>query len=405
MRFQVICVVVDVWGKVFVGHTSELADYPPGRSFVQAALDAVRKAQGWPVDMTYFAAREGNPAEYCEQQVRECDVYVGLIGMRYGSLVPGRDDEVSYTELEFWTATDTGIPRLVFLLDEDAVPPGRADKNKAKIQAFRDRLRKAGIIVKTVRSSDGVDGAVYQALIEIKEDLHRKRALRDPATSAKRAGAPLTALPMVGDVGPRLGQVRRQLSDVFKYLWPVDQPEAGPTEPDRPEHVTFKERGLGRALTLFLLATLIVSLGVAFVSVRASHHEDAFGIFLTFLALGLLIISLLLFPAWVVFDREYLIFDEYGIQLKQRWGPKFTVRWSEIRTVRVWRGMLLLTLRSVNPHPIPGLHSRKKPPCYDSWVGGVTFCRLDRFTGASTSVVEDVLRVYAGKAWVDRRKA
>src|SRR5215470_5318277 len=148
MRFQVICVVVDVWGKVFVGHTSELADYPPGRSFVQAALDAVRKAQGWPVDMTYFAAREGNPAEYCEQQVRECDVYVWLIGMRYGSLVPGRDDEVSYTELEFRTATDTGIPRLVFLLDEDVVPRGRADKSKAKIQAFRDRLRKAGIIVK-----------------------------------------------------------------------------------------------------------------------------------------------------------------------------------------------------------------------------------------------------------------
>jgi Domain of unknown function (DUF4062) len=72
--------------------------------------------------MAYFTAPDGKPAEYCQGRVRGCDVYVGLIGLRYGT--PVRDQpEVSYTELEFDTATEAGLPRLVFVLNEDAAVP------------------------------------------------------------------------------------------------------------------------------------------------------------------------------------------------------------------------------------------------------------------------------------------
>src|SRR6516165_5884635 len=100
--------------QVFVSHTADMARFPDARPFVDAALDGVARAGMTPVDMRYFAARDGKPADYCRRRVRECDVYAAVIGFRYGSLVPG--EAVSYTELEFQAASDAGLPRLVFLL-------------------------------------------------------------------------------------------------------------------------------------------------------------------------------------------------------------------------------------------------------------------------------------------------
>src|SRR5580658_1871060 len=138
--------------RVFLSHTSELRDFPAGRSFVAAAEAAVARAGDAAVDMAYFGARDAEPAAFCESKVRECDVYVGLIGLRYGSPVRDRPD-VSYTELEFDTATAAGMRRLVFLLDDKValpIPPVRlldADQAlTARQQAFRERVLDSGVM-------------------------------------------------------------------------------------------------------------------------------------------------------------------------------------------------------------------------------------------------------------------
>ena len=173
-------------GQVFVSHTSDMAHFPGTRPFVQAALDAVARAGMASVDMRYFAARDGRPADYCRQRVRECEIFVAVAGFRYGSLVPG--EAVSYTELEFQTATVAGLPRLVFLLEETACLPGMADAARRPIEEFRQRLRDAGLVTRTFTSADGLELEVFHALSELASGRKAPRIWNVPNRNADFTG-------------------------------------------------------------------------------------------------------------------------------------------------------------------------------------------------------------------------
>ena len=159
--------------RVFLSHTSELRQHPAGRSFVAAAEQAVIRAGGVVVDMAYFTAREDKPAGYCREQVGQADVYAGVIGFRYGS--PVRDEpDLSYTELEFAAAGELGLPRLVFVLDENAVLPlpgvFLSDPVHGERQrAFRQRVQDAGITVQRVDSPDRLETLLFQALTTLRQ--------------------------------------------------------------------------------------------------------------------------------------------------------------------------------------------------------------------------------------------
>jgi tetratricopeptide (TPR) repeat protein len=158
--------------RVFLSYTSELAQFPASRSFLAAAKDGVTRAGLAVAGMEYFTAREDCPSEYCREAVRGCDVYVGLIGLRYGSTVRDQPD-VSYTELEFNVATEAALPRLVFLLDEDAVLPIPSRRLldeepgfRARQAAFRQRLRDTGVTVHMIASPEQLELVLFQALQE-----------------------------------------------------------------------------------------------------------------------------------------------------------------------------------------------------------------------------------------------
>jgi len=121
------------------------------------------------VDMTGLAPVDAAPARLCVETVRSCDVYVGLLGMRYGSPVRDQPGQ-SYTELEIDTAGQTGMDRLVFLIDTESddlgIPPNAfLDREyRDRQDAFRRRVGGSGLTAHRFASPDDLARLVERSL-------------------------------------------------------------------------------------------------------------------------------------------------------------------------------------------------------------------------------------------------
>ena len=219
-----------------MSHTSELREFPAGRSYVAAAERAIIACGHAVVDMADFPAADQVPAELCAERVRGCDVYVGVLGTRYGS--PVRDEpDVSYTELEFRTAAEAGLPRLVFLLDTGAadvgIPPSRLIDHEfgARQEAFRRRVLDDSGLVAQVFSNPGTLGQLVERSLRELAERHRR-----DSTGAGRGGP---VLPVVAGEIPQEPLGFQPRADLLAAL---DAPGAGP----RVVHALTGMRGVGK---------------------------------------------------------------------------------------------------------------------------------------------------------------
>ncbi|MDM7937817.1 MAG: DUF4062 domain-containing protein [Cyanobium sp. CZS 48M] len=160
---------------MFLSHTSELRLYPSGGSYVSKAERAVSACGHVVVDMADFPSIDQAPAAVCTERVggskrqQGCDVYVGIFGTRYSSPVRDRP-EVSYTELEFDTATEAPIPRLVFLLDTEAADLGIPSKALIdrtygdRQEAFLEKVGNAGLTLQKFSNPDQLSQLLERSL-------------------------------------------------------------------------------------------------------------------------------------------------------------------------------------------------------------------------------------------------
>jgi hypothetical protein len=127
-----------------------------------------------PVMMEKFGAQDGPAREVCADKVRACDVLVGIIGIRYGAHPP--DDQTSYTELEFQTAVDENLSRLMFLLDEEVARQLESTKQQGDDQADRqEQLRSRVGIDRVAEMTVGKPDAVSTPdAVDTEEDFRDK---------------------------------------------------------------------------------------------------------------------------------------------------------------------------------------------------------------------------------------
>ena len=214
----------DAKWRVFVSHTSELRDFPVGESYVDAVERAISACGHAIVNMADFPAADLPPAQLCRDRVHSCDVYVGVLGVRYGSPVPDRP-ELSYTELEFDAATEAeGLERLIFLLDTGARDVGIPLDQLMDLEfgarqlAFRDRVGNSGLVTQKFSSPQALGRLVERSLRDLAER-RRQTALLE-AQGRIRPASRVISVPAAGSTKDNRARLQTYLEELAKsYQW------------------------------------------------------------------------------------------------------------------------------------------------------------------------------------------
>jgi hypothetical protein len=94
--------------------------------------------------MEIFGARTADPIQTCVEEVKKSKVFIGILGMRYGSV--DKESGKSFVQIEYETALYEKIDVLIYIIDEEQalIPPKLVDKNEnaKKLEDFKEFLRK-----------------------------------------------------------------------------------------------------------------------------------------------------------------------------------------------------------------------------------------------------------------------
>jgi hypothetical protein len=112
------------------------------RAYREAAFLAIQKLDGWKcIRMEDFGARDWDVDSFCLARAEECDLFVGIIGHRFGDGPKGSKE--SYTQREYRAAREAKKPVLLYLAPDDFSIPANLREPDSKIEAqekFREEL-------------------------------------------------------------------------------------------------------------------------------------------------------------------------------------------------------------------------------------------------------------------------
>lgn len=123
--------------------------------------------------MERFGARPTTPLATCLKEVRESQIYLGVIGMVYGSI--DKKSGKSFTQLEYEEAVKKKLDILVYLFDEEngMIPAKFIDfRNYSQLKEFKTYLKKEHTI-DTFKDADELADKINEKFKSIKFPLHK----------------------------------------------------------------------------------------------------------------------------------------------------------------------------------------------------------------------------------------
>lgn len=137
--------------RVFVASTWE--DLQNERKEV---LEALQQFYFQHVNMEYFGADPRQPIKKCLEEVQSANIFVGIIGHRYGSILSTTGK--SFTQMEYEEAIKSNIPCLIYIRSDDVpIPPKYVERNPDSIRMledFKSILRNAHTVAPFSYSND-----------------------------------------------------------------------------------------------------------------------------------------------------------------------------------------------------------------------------------------------------------
>ena len=143
--------------------SSTARDLPQHREKVMDAC--MRLGVFYPDMMEHLTATDANALEISLAIADRADVYIGIIGFRYGYVPDGK--VISVTEAEYNRALELNTPRLIFLMsDKHPLLPADVETGDGaeKLKKFKERLQKDRV-VSFFDSADDLKAKVIQALV------------------------------------------------------------------------------------------------------------------------------------------------------------------------------------------------------------------------------------------------
>ncbi|MSD91691.1 DUF4062 domain-containing protein [Bifidobacterium asteroides] len=176
---------------VFVGSTYK--DMKDIRAAVLQRLNSSKEYKA--IGMEDFTAADGRQLEYIRDRLKDTDIYVLILGGRYGSLIPktrpGEEDK-SYTQKEYEMAMeDPDIRVLAFLCRKPGDLPEKKrwkdDKEHELLTKFIDKVKDDHTFMfwDIEDSPEKIAGDVYQSLSQMDKNVLRGWVRGASGSSAK----------------------------------------------------------------------------------------------------------------------------------------------------------------------------------------------------------------------------